>query len=89
MPLGATHISACAWDWRGCSGCALPAGVLHTHFRSATVSGVCHAERVCPCCDQGALGDEYHVMFECPVTRAAREPFAHLMPISRYDYACI
>ncbi len=42
--------------------------------------GVCRAERVCPCCDQGALGDEYHVLFECPATRAARAPFAHLLP---------
>ncbi len=39
--------------------------------------GFCRAERVCPCCDQGALGDEY--LFECPATRAARAPpFAHL-----------
>ncbi len=26
--------------------------------------GACRAERVCPCCDQGALVDEYHVLFE-------------------------
>jgi len=42
--------------------------------------GVGRAERVCLCCDPGALGDEYHALFECPATRAARAPFAHLFP---------
>ena len=38
------------------------------------------AARLCLHCDMGALGDEYHVLFECPATRAARAPFAHLFP---------
>lgn len=38
------------------------------------------AERLCHHCPQGALGDEYHVLFECPATRAACAPFAHLFP---------
>jgi hypothetical protein len=42
--------------------------------------GVCRAARVCLCCDQGAIGDEYHTVFECPATRAACAPFAHLFP---------
>jgi len=48
--------------------------------------GVCRAERVCLCCDQGAPGDEYHALFECPATRAARAPFAHLFPL---HHACV
>ena len=37
-------------------------------------------KRFCRCCNQGALGDELHVLFECPATEAARAPFAHLFP---------
>ncbi len=40
--------------------------------------GVGRTARVCLCCDQGVIGDEYHAVFECPATRAARAPFAHL-----------
>jgi len=43
--------------------------------------GVCRAERVCPCCDQGTLDDEYHALCECPATRVAHAPFAHLFPL--------
>ena len=38
------------------------------------------AARFCRSCDQGALGDELHVLFQCPATAAARAPFAHLFP---------
>ena len=34
--------------------------------------------RLCLLCDQHALGDEYHMLFECPATAAARAPYAHL-----------
>jgi len=36
------------------------------------------AARVCLCCDQGVVGDEFHIVFACPATRAACAPFAHL-----------
>ena len=36
------------------------------------------AERLCLQCDQHALGDEYHMFFECSATAAARAPYAHL-----------
>ncbi len=42
--------------------------------------GVHRAARVCLCCDQGVIGDEYHVVFQCLATRAARAPFVHLFP---------
>ena len=38
------------------------------------------AARLCLHCNMDALGDEYHVLYECPATRAARAPFAHLFP---------
>ena len=40
----------------------------------------CRADRACRMCTTGAIGDEYHVLFECPATQAARAPFAHLFP---------
>jgi hypothetical protein len=38
------------------------------------------AARLCTHCTQRALGDEFHVLFECPATRVACAPFAHLFP---------
>ncbi len=55
-------------------GCSTPPSVVQRN------QGVCRAARVCLCCDQGAIGDEYHAVFECPATQAARAPFAHLFP---------
>jgi hypothetical protein len=52
-------------------GCSTLPSVAHRN------QGVCRDERVCLCCVQGAPGDEYHALFECPATRAARAPFAH------------
>ena len=39
------------------------------------------AERMCLQCDQHALGDEYHMLFECSATAAARAPYAHLFSL--------
>ena len=44
------------------------------------------ADRLCLHCNQHALGDEYHMLFdyhmlfECAATQAAREPYIHLFP---------
>lgn len=37
-------------------------------------------QRLCSHCDQRALGDEFHMLFECPATLAARAPYARLFP---------
>ena len=42
--------------------------------------GAPRAARLCLLCEQHALGDEYHMLFECPATAAARAPYAHLFP---------
>ena len=36
--------------------------------------------RLCLHCDQHALGDESHMLLECPATQAARAPYALLFP---------
>ncbi len=35
-------------------------------------------ERLCQCCDCGALGDERHLLFECPATQGVRDKYVHL-----------
>ena len=37
-------------------------------------------QRLCLHCDIHALGDEKHMLFECPATQAVRAHFAHLFP---------
>jgi len=71
LPLGLSQIHKVIRFRLGCH--ALPI-VAQQHRRTA------RAERLCLHCDQGALGDEYHLLFECPATQAAREPYAHLFP---------
>ena len=64
------------------------ASTTHKYANHARVHEYCareHAKRLVDfsiglCCDQGVIGDEYHVVFQCPATRAARAPFAHLFP---------
>ena len=35
-------------------------------------------DRTCRCCGLGALGDERHLLLECPAMRPVRQRFAHL-----------
>jgi len=40
-------------------------------------------ERVCQCCDSGALGDERHVRLECRALQSVRDRYAHLFASPR------
>ena len=40
-------------------------------------------ERVCQCCDSGALGDERHVLLECRALQSVRDRYAHLFTSPR------
>ena len=53
---------------------------LGCHRLPIWAHAVPRAQRVCLLCDQHALGDEYHMLFECTATQAARAPYAHLFP---------
>jgi len=78
LPLGVIHIFASAWAWRGCfRWCAFGWGAPRSPLLRSGTAGS-HAPRVCLCCYQGAVGDEFHIVFACPATRAACAPFAHL-----------
>ena len=71
LPLGLAHVYRVLRFRLGCH--ALPI-VSQRHQRIA------RAERLCLHCDQRALGDEYHILFECPATLPARVPYMHLFP---------
>ena len=53
---------------------------LRCHKLPIGVHAVPRAQRLCLLCDQHALGDAYHMLFECTATQAARAPYAHLSP---------
>ncbi len=41
-------------------------------------TGIPRAQRLCPRCDQHAVGDERHMVFECPALQAVRDKHAAL-----------
>ncbi len=71
LPLGLAQVYALVRFWLGCHK-ALP--MTQRNNRRPRL------QRLCLHCDHGALGDEMHMLFECPATQAARAPYAHLFP---------
>ena len=41
-------------------------------------TGVPREDRLCPLCDTSSLGDEKHLVFECPALQAVRDKYARL-----------
>jgi len=41
-------------------------------------TGIPRAQRLCQQCDQHAVGDERHMIFECPALQALRDKYAGL-----------
>ena len=69
LPLGLSTVRAVLQFRIGCH--ALPV-VAQQH------QGMARHDRLCQQCALGALGDEQHMLFECPATQPVRQAFAHL-----------
>ena len=55
----------------GCHGLPIAAGRW-------AAAHVVRADRLCTCCDDGALGDERHLVFECTALAPLRQTYADL-----------
>ena len=44
-------------------------------------TGTPRAQRLSQHCDQHAVGDERHIMFECPALQAVRDTMLHCLPV--------
>ena len=44
-------------------------------------TGTPRAQRLSQHCDQHAVGDERHMMFECPALQAVRDTMLHCLPV--------
>ena len=56
----------------GCHGLPVAAG------RLAGAGHVSRAQRICTCCNSGAVGDEMHLVFECVALAPLRQRYATL-----------